>query len=141
MTTFVDKAMAPLRFTATLIGIFAVVAVVLAAVGLYGVLSTIVRQRTAEIGMRMVFGAPRSSILNLVVGEGLKLSAVGIVLGLSGAFAITRVIASLLVGVNPTDPVTFAAIVALFGIVAVTASWIPARRASRLDPMAAIREE
>jgi putative ABC transport system permease protein len=141
MTTFVDKAMAPLRFTATLIGIFAVVAVVLAAVGLYGVLSTIVRQRTAEIGMRMVFGAPRSSILNLVVGEGLKLSAVGVVLGLSGAFAITRVIASLLVGVNPTDPVTFAAIVALFGIVAVTASWIPARRASRLDPMAAIREE
>ena len=141
MTTFVDKAMAPLRFTATLIGIFAVVAVMLAAVGLYGVLSTIVRQRTAEIGMRMVFGAPRSSILNLVVGEGLKLSAVGIVLGLSGAFAITRVIASLLVGVNPTDPATFAAIVALFGIVAVTASWIPARRASRLDPMAAIREE
>ncbi len=91
--------------------------------------------------MRMVFGAPRSSILNLVVGEGLKLSAVGILIGLSGAFAITRVIASLLVGVNPTDPVTFAAIVALFGIVAVTASWIPARRASRLDPMAAIREE
>jgi putative ABC transport system permease protein len=141
MTTFVDKAMAPLRFTAMLIGIFSVVAVMLAAVGLYGVLSTIVRQRTAEIGMRMVFGAPRSSILNLVVGEGLKLSAVGIVLGLSGAFAITRVIASLLVGVNPTDPVTFAAIVVLFGIVAAIASWIPARRASRLDPMTAIREE
>jgi putative ABC transport system permease protein len=141
MSAFVDKAMAPVRFTATLIGIFAVVAALLAGVGLYGVLSTIVRQRTAEIGMRMVFGAPRSSILNLVVGEGLKLSAVGIVLGLSGAFAITRVIASLLVGVNPTDPVTFAAIVVLFGIVAAIASWIPARRASRLDPMTAIREE
>ena len=94
MTTFVDKAMAPIRFTATLIGIFAAVAVVLAAVGLYGVLSTIVRQRTAEIGMRMVFGAPRRSILQLVVGEGLKLSAVGIAAGLVGAFAITRVMAS-----------------------------------------------
>jgi predicted permease len=141
MTTFVDKAMAPLRFTATLIAIFAAVAVMLAAVGLYGVLSTIVRQRTAEIGMRMVFGAPRASIRNLVVGEGLKLSAVGILFGLIGAFAITRVMASLLVGVNPTDPVTFVAIVALFAIIAATASWIPARRASRLDPMAAIREE
>jgi ABC-type antimicrobial peptide transport system permease subunit len=113
----------------------------LAAVGLYGVLSTIVRQRTAEIGMRMVFGAPRSSILRLVVGEGLKLSAVGIVIGLIGALAVTRVMASLLVGVNPTDPATFAAIVALFGIIAMAASWMPARRASRLDPMAAIREE
>ena len=141
MSAFVDKAMAPIRFTATLIGIFAAVAVMLAAVGLYGVLSTIVRQRTAEIGMRMVFGAPRGSILNLVVGEGLKLSAAGIVVGLAGAFAITRVMASLLVGVNPTDPVTFAAIVVLFTIIAVTASWLPARRASRLDPMNAIREE
>jgi putative ABC transport system permease protein len=141
MTTFVDKAMAPIRFTATLVGIFAAVAVILAAVGLYGVLSTIVRQRTAEIGMRMVFGAPRSSILQLVVGEGLKLSAAGIAIGLAGALAITRVTASMLVGVNPTDPITFAAIVVLFALIAMLASWIPARRASRLDPMAAIREE
>jgi predicted permease len=141
MTTFVDKAMAPIRFTATLIGIFAAVAAMLAGIGLYGVLSTIVRQRTAEIGMRMVFGAPRSSILSLVVGEGLKLSAAGIAVGLAGAFAITRVMASLLVGVNPTDPVTFAAIIVLFALIAMTASWIPARRASGLDPISAIREE
>ena len=141
MTAFVDKAMAPIRFTTTLIGIFAAVALALAAVGLYGVLSTIVRQRTAEIGMRMVFGAPRASILNLVVGEGLKLSAAGIVLGLAGALAITRVMASMLVGVAPTDPLTFAAIVGLFALIAVTASWLPARRASRLDPMSAIRED
>jgi predicted permease len=141
MTAFVDKAMAPARFTATLIGIFAAVAVVLAAVGLYGVLSTIVRQRTAEIGMRMVFGAPRLSILNLVVGEGLRLSVVGMAIGLAGAFAVTRVMASMLVGVSPADPATFASIVVLFGVIAVTASWIPARRASRLDPIAAIREE
>ena len=141
MTAFVDKAMAPIRFTTTLIGIFAAVALMLAAVGLYGVLSTIVRQRTAEIGMRMVFGAPRSSILQLVVGEGLKLSAAGIAIGLAGAFAITRVMASMLVGVKATDPLTFAAIVVLFGLIAMTASWIPARRASRLDLMQAIREE
>jgi putative ABC transport system permease protein len=141
MTALVDKAMAPLRFTTTLIGLFAAVALTLAAVGLYGVLSTIVRQRTAEIGMRMVFGAPRASILQLVVGEGLKLSGAGILIGVVGALAITRVTASMLVGVNPTDPVTFAAIVLLFAAIAVTASWIPAHRASRLDPMTAIREE
>ena len=85
MTAFVDKAMAPVRFTSTLIGIFAVVAVLLAAIGLYGVLSTIVRQRTAEIGMRMVFGAQRGTILQLIVGEGLRLSAAGIGLGLIAA--------------------------------------------------------
>jgi predicted permease len=141
MTAFVDKAMAPVRFTATLIGVFAAIAVVLAAVGLYGVLSTIVRQRTAEIGMRMVFGAPRRSILNLVVGEGLRLGAAGMLVGLAGALAVTRLMASLLVGVTPTDPMTFAAIATLFGAISVTASWLPARRASRLDPMSAIREE
>ncbi len=141
MSAFVDKAMAPVRFTATLIGIFAVVAAVLAGVGLYGVLSTIVRQRTAEIGMRMVFGAPRASILHLVVGEGLWLGAVGMATGLVGAFVVTRVMASMPVGVEPTDPATFGGIVLLFTLVAATASWLPARRASRLDPMSAIREE
>jgi len=141
MAAFVDKAMAPLRFTATLIAMFAAVAVLLAAVGLYGVLSTIVRQRTAEIGMRMVFGAPRASILNLVVGEGLRLSAAGMLAGFAAALAVTRLMASLLVGVNPADPITFAAIALLFAAIAVTASWLPARRASRLDPMHAIREE
>jgi MacB-like periplasmic core domain/FtsX-like permease family len=141
MAAFVDKAMAPVRFTATLIGIFAVAAAMLAAVGLYGVLSTIVRQRTAEIGMRMVFGAPRGSILRLVVGEGLRLSAAGIILGLAGALGITRVVANFLVGVSPADPLTFGAIVVIFGFVAVAASWLPARRASRLDPIDAIRDE
>jgi putative ABC transport system permease protein len=141
MSRFVDRAMAPIRFTTTLISIFAGVAIILAGVGLYGVLSTIVRQRTAEIGMRMVFGAPRRSILALVVGEGLKLSAAGIVVGLAGALGVTRVMASMLVGVTPTDPVTFGAIVVLFALVAMAASWIPAYRASRLDPLNAIREE
>jgi ABC-type antimicrobial peptide transport system permease subunit len=133
--------MAPVRFTMTLIAIFAAVAVALAAIGLYGVLATIVRQRTAEIGMRLVFGAPRASILQLVVGEGMKMSAVGIVLGIAAAFAITRVMASLFVGISPTDPLTFAAITLLFIAVALVAAWMPAYRASRLDPMVAIREE
>jgi putative ABC transport system permease protein len=141
MTAFVDKAMAPVRFTSTLIGIFAVVAVLLAAIGLYGVLSTIVRQRTAEIGMRMVFGAQRGTILQLIVGEGLRLSAAGIGLGLIAAAMVTRVMTTMLVGVTPTDPATFMAIVVLFVGIAVSASWLPARRASRLDPMNALREE
>jgi putative ABC transport system permease protein len=141
MQAFVDKAMAPVRFTSTLIGVFAVVAVLLAAIGLYGVLSTIVRQRTAEIGMRMVFGAPRSSILNLIVGEGLRLSAAGIGVGLMAAAVVTRVLSSMLVGVGPTDPTTFVGIVLLFGVITVTASWLPARHASRLDPMNALRED
>ena len=105
------------------------------------VLSTIVRQRTAEIGMRMVFGAPRATILQMVVGEGVRLSALGMIVGLAGALAITRVMASLLVGVNPTDPATFAGIAVLFAVVALLAAWVPARRASRLDPISAIRDE
>jgi predicted permease len=141
MTALVNKAMAPIRFTTTLIAIFAAVALVLAAIGLYGVLSTIVRQRTSEIGMRMVFGAQRSTILALVLGEGLKLGLAGIVLGLAGALATTRVMSSLVVGVETTDPLTFAAMVGVFGVVALAASWVPGHRASRLDPMEAIRED
>jgi len=141
MSAFVDKAMAPIRFTTTLIGVFAAVAVLLAAIGLYGVLATIVRQRTAEIGMRMVFGAPRGSILRLIVSEGVKLSAGGIVIGVVAAAIVTRVMTSMLVGVSPTDPLTFAAIVVLFVAIAALASWVPARRAAGLDPIVALREE
>jgi putative ABC transport system permease protein len=141
MTALVDTAMAPVRFTAALIAIFAAVAVVLAAVGLYGVLSTIVRQRTAEIGMRMVFGAPRTTIVQMIVGEGLRLSVIGMIVGFAGALALTRVIGSMLVGVTATDPPTFVAIGVLFMAIAAIASSLPARRAARLDPMTAIREE
>src|SRR6202035_5860768 len=96
------------RFSLLLIGIFAAIAALLASIGLYGVLATFVRQRTAEIGVRMAFGAAPSSIFRLVVGQGLRLSALGIVLGLAAAIALTRVMSSMLVGVQPTDPVTFA---------------------------------
>jgi putative ABC transport system permease protein len=141
MTAFVDRAMAPTRFALVLIGVFAGIAVLLAAVGLYGVLSTTVRQRTAEIGIRMTFGAEPTSIFQLVIGQGLRLSVAGVALGVLAALAVTRVMRSLLVGVQPTDPVTFAAIALVFLAVAAVACWLPARRAAALDPNAALREE
>ncbi len=141
MESYVDDAKAPTRFALLLIGVFGVMALVLAAVGLYGVLAYAVRQRTAEIGVRMAFGAESGSILRMVVARGLALSGAGVVLGLGASLVLTRLIAGMLVGVAPTDPVTFAGISVLFLAVAVTACWIPARRATRVDPAMALREE
>jgi len=118
-----------------------VIAAVLAGVGLYGVLSTGVRQRTAEIGVRMALGAPSGSIFRLVIGEGLKLSSIGIVIGVAAALLLTRVMRSMLVGVGATDPATFATIAVLFFVIAAVACWLPARRAAGLDPKIALREE
>jgi putative ABC transport system permease protein len=141
MSAFVERAMAPTRFALSLIGVFAGIAGALAAVGLYGVLSTAVRQRTAEIGIRMTFGATPISIVQLILGQGLRLSGVGIGVGLLAAFALTRVMRTLLVGVAPTDPPTFAAISLVFLGVASLACWLPARRAAGLDPNVVLREE
>ena len=141
MRAFVERAMASTRFALALIAVFAAIAVVLAAVGLYGVLSTVVRQRTAEIGVRMAFGASAKSIFQLVIGQGLRLSAIGIALGIAGALALTRGMTTMLVGVRPTDPLTFAAIAVLFVAIAGLSSWLPARRAAALDPNVALREE
>jgi predicted permease len=143
MTDYVDAAMAPTRFSLVLIGVFAVVAAVLAAIGLYGVLSTTVRQRTSEIGVRMAFGATNQSIFRLMIGQGLLLSAVGIVIGILAALAVTGVMekASMLISIKPTDPVTYVAIAGLFVVIAAFACWVPARRAALLDPNAALREE
>jgi putative ABC transport system permease protein len=141
MTALVDRAMASTRFALALITVFAAIAVMLAAVGLYGVLSTVVRQRTAEIGVRMAFGAPTSSIFQLVIGQGLRLSAAGVALGIAGALALTRGMSTMLVGVRPTDPLTFVAIAVLFMTIAGLSSWLPARRAAALDPNVALREE
>jgi putative ABC transport system permease protein len=140
-SALVDQAMAPTRFGLVLIGIFASIAAILAAVGLYGVLSTLVRMRTAEIGLRMAFGAQRVSIMQLVVGQGLRLSAIGIVIGALSALALTRAMRSMLVGVTPTDPLTFTLITIVFVAIAVLAAWMPARRAAGLDPTRALREE
>jgi predicted lysophospholipase L1 biosynthesis ABC-type transport system permease subunit len=141
MQALVDRAMGPTRFALALIAVFAVIAAVLAGVGLYGVLSTTVRQRTAEIGVRIAFGAPQRSIFGLMIGEGLKLSAAGVALGLVAAYLLTRVMSSMLVGVGATDPTTFGTIVVLFFAIAAVASWLPARRAAGLEPTIALREE
>jgi putative ABC transport system permease protein len=138
---WVDRAQAGTRFALLLIGVFAGIAAVLAAVGLYGVLATFVRQRTAEIGVRMALGAAPSRIFSLVVGQGLWLSATGIGIGVIAAAVVTRVMASMLVGVKATDPTTFVAIVLFFFMIAAVACWIPAWRASSLDPTVALREE
>lgn len=141
MDKLVDLAQAGTRFSLLLIGVFAVIAVLLAGVGLYGVLATVVRQRTPEIGVRMALGAAPSSVFGLMIGQGLRLSAAGIGIGLIAAAALTRVMISMLVGVKPTDPLTYAAMVAIFFLIAAIASWIPARRAATLDPTRALRDE
>jgi putative ABC transport system permease protein len=141
MDTRVVEAQAQTRFSLLLIGVFSTIAVLLAAVGLYGVLATSVRQRTAEIGVRMALGAAPSRIFRLMVGKGLYLSAIGIAIGLVGAFALTRVLASMLVEVKPTDPVTFISVAVLFLVIAFLASWLPAVRAAGLDPTTALRNE
>jgi predicted permease len=140
METLVSRAQAHTRFTLVLIGVFAVIAAVLVAVGLYGVLSTVVRQRTAEIGVRMALGATPGRILGLVVGHGLRLSAAGIAVGVIAALMLTRLMTAMLVGVNATDPLTFAAMVGVFLVLAAVSSWLPARRAAALDPTVALRE-
>jgi putative ABC transport system permease protein len=140
MQVFVDRAQAGTRFSLLLIGVFAAIAALLAGVGLYGVLAAVVRQRTAEIGVRMALGAAPAAIFQLVVGHGLRLSAAGISVGLVAAFGLTRALNSMLVGVKATDPMTFAVMAPVFLIIAAFASWLPARRAASLDPATALRE-
>jgi predicted permease len=141
MGALVDRAQAGTRFSLLLIGVFAVIAALLAGVGLYGVLATVVRQRTAEIGVRMALGAHPARIFKLVVGQGLRLSAVGIAAGLIAAFALTRLMTTMLVGIKPTDPATFVTMAVLFFLIAGLASWLPARRAAGVDPNEALREQ
>jgi putative ABC transport system permease protein len=143
MSDYVDKAMAPTRFSLVLLATFAVIAALLAAVGLYGVLATTVRQRTAEIGVRMAFGATGANIFRLIVGQGLALSAAGIAAGLAVSLGLTGVLAhaGMLVSIAPTDPLTYAGVSLLFVAIAALACWIPARRAARLAPSAALRSE
>jgi predicted permease len=141
VTSLINKAQAGTRFSLLLIGVFAVIAGVLAGVGLYGVLATAVRQRTAEIGVRMALGAERERIFQLVVGQGFRLSAIGVGIGVIAAFGLTRMMHAMLVGVTATDPATFAAMALLFLLIGVGSSWLPARRAAGLDPSRALRDE
>lgn len=139
MEELVASAVARQRFSALLLGVFAGVALILAAVGIYGVMSYTVSQRTREIGLRMALGAQRGDVLRMTVQQGLRLVALGLALGLVAAFALTRVMASLLHGVSATDPLTFGGIALLLLLVAALASYLPALRASRVDPMEALR--
>jgi len=141
MDAVIEKAQAGTRFSWLLIGSFAVIAAMLAGVGLYGVLATVVRQRTAEIGIRMALGAQSNNIFKLVVGQGLRLAGIGIAAGLITAFVLTRGMTTMLVGVKSTDPATFATMAVVFFLIAATASWLPALRASSLDPIVALRDE
>ena len=139
MEQMVGYSTARQKFYAVLFGVFAVVAGVLAAIGIYGVLAYSVVQRTQEIGVRMALGARRDQVLALVMRRGLALAAIGIAIGLVGAFASARYLQSMLFGVEPRDPATFAAVALAFALVAAAAAYLPARRATRVDPMVALR--
>lgn len=136
---YVDKDLASAKFIAVLSGLFGLVALVLAAIGIYGVISYSVNQRTHEIGIRVALGARRGEVLAMVVRQGMKLAIAGVAIGLIGALAVTRLISSLLYGVSATDPITFAAIALLLTGVTLLACYLPARRATKIDPMAALR--
>ena len=136
-----DRSIAPQRLNLTLLGIFAGIGLALALIGLYGVLAYAVAQRRREIGVRMALGAQRADVLQLVVGHGMRLVLAGLVIGLIGALALTRLLRALLFGVGPTDPVTFAATPLLLALTALLACWLPAARASKVDPMEALRYE
>ncbi len=141
LTQTVSRSVSERRFTMLVLGLLAGVALLLAAIGIHGVLSYAVEQRRREIGIRMALGAQPGRVLRLIVGQGVGLAAAGAVLGLGGAWLLTRAMNSLLFDVTPTDPLTFVAVPAVIATVALIASYIPARRAMRLDPVSALRAE
>ena len=129
------------RFLAQLLVIFATLALALAAVGTYGVLSYLVTERQREIGIRMALGANRTNVLSLVLRQGLATTVIGLVIGIAGAVGLTRLATSLLFEVKPTDPLTFGAVAGVITLVALAACVVPARRATKVDPIVALREE
>jgi putative ABC transport system permease protein len=141
MTDVVSSSAASDRFNTLLLGAFGAIALLLTAAGIFGVLSYLVTQRTREIGLRMALGAQQADVLRVIVGHGLRLMLIGLSIGVAGALIVTRWMSSVLFGVNPTDPFTFAVVAFVLGTVAFLASYIPARRAMRVDPMVALRYE
>jgi ABC-type antimicrobial peptide transport system permease subunit len=137
--SYLSATLAQPRFNGLLLGVFAGVALLLTAIGLYGVMAFSVSQRTQEIGVRMALGAERLDVLQLVLAQGMKLALLGVAIGLIAALGLTRWMKSLLFGVSATDPLTFLAVAMLLVFVALLACWIPARRATTVDPMIALR--
>ena len=141
MEELVADSLKERRFNLFLLGLFAAIALLLATIGIYGSISYSTRQRTNEIGVRIALGAQSRHVLRLIVGQGIGLALIGVGIGLAAAFLLTRAIKSLLVGVSPTDPLTFLAISVLLLLTAFIASLIPARRATKVDPLVALRSE
>jgi len=141
MTKVVSDSIAAQRFTMILLGVFAALALLLSAVGIFGVISYVTGQRTQEIGIRVAMGAQRGDVLRLVLGHGMRVALLGVAIGLAAALGLTRLIASQLYGVSANDPLTFAGVAALLTCVALAACYVPARRAMRVDPMVALRYE
>jgi len=141
MEEIIASSLGDRRFSMILLGIFAALALLLSSIGIYGVISYIVGQRTREIGVRIVLGAGRADVLRLVLIEGAKMTAIGLLVGLVASFGLTRLVAHLLFGVSPTDPLTLAAVVLLLAAVSLLAGYIPARRATTVDPLIALRSE
>jgi len=141
MDQLVANSVASSRFMMFLLSAFAGLALVLACIGIYGVMAYSVAQRTSEIGIRMALGAQKNDVLRMVIGQGVRLTLPGTVMGIAGAIALTRFLSSLLYGVKPTDPLTFVAVSLLLTAVALLACYIPARRAMRVDPVVALKYE
>jgi len=141
MDESIQRAMWENRIWVSLMTVFATLALIIAAVGIYGVMAYSVAQRTQEIGIRMALGAARQDVLRLVVGQAMRLTVIGVGIGLAGAYAVTRLMASVLFGVSATDPPTFIGVTVILGLSAVFAAWLPAERATRVDPMVALRTE
>jgi ABC-type antimicrobial peptide transport system permease subunit len=141
MDELLDRSVGQQRFAVFLMQLFAGLALVLAAVGLYGVISYAVTQRTREIGIRVALGAQPRDVLRMIVGQGMLLTLAGVALGLAGAFALTRLMSSMLYGVSTTDPAIYAGVAALLALVALIACYVPARRATKVDPLAGLRYE
>jgi putative ABC transport system permease protein len=141
MTEHISEALSQERLIATLLGIFGLLALLLATIGIYGLMSYSVTQRRREIGVRMALGARSQDILKLIVGKGLMLTSIGIATGLAAAIALTRVAAGLLFAISATDPMTFAVVSLILAGVALGACFVPARRAAKVDPMVALRYE
>jgi predicted permease len=141
MEDVIAKSISPQRFHMSLLALFGGIGLALASVGIYGVMAYAVSQRTREIGIRMALGAQLNDVLRMVLGHGMKLTAIGVVVGLAASFALTRVLKTLLFGVTPSDLLTFAAVSVALMAIALLASYIPARRATKVDPLIALRYE